>query len=123
MVPHTGHLTLFLVRQQRSFASGLLAAGLGAFLVTPLDVVKTRIQTGGSGYRGIGEALCKIYDGEGVRALFRGASCRVMVMAPLFGIAQMVYFIGVAEKLGIGQGGGPNALYNFRSPFALLKTA
>ncbi|CAJ0563058.1 unnamed protein product, partial [Mesorhabditis spiculigera] len=99
-----------------SFASGLLAAGLGAFLVTPLD-------TGGSGYRGIGEALCKIYDGEGLRALFRGASCRVMVMAPLFGIAQMVYFIGVAEKLGIGQGGGPNALYNFRSSFALLKTA
>lgn len=39
----------------------------------------------------------KILRQEGVKALFKGAACRVMVMAPLFGIAQMVYYIGVAE--------------------------
>jgi solute carrier family 25 glutamate transporter 18/22 len=39
---------------------------------------------------------------EGPSALLKGAAARVMVMAPLFGIAQMVYFIGVAEYfLGI----------------------
>jgi solute carrier family 25 (mitochondrial glutamate transporter), member 18/22 len=31
--------------------------------------------------------------------LFKGAGCRMMVMAPLFGIAQMIYYIGVAEFL------------------------
>lgn len=36
---------------------------------------------------------------EGPQALFKGALCRMMVMAPLFGIAQTVYYIGVAEKL------------------------
>ena len=36
---------------------------------------------------------------EGPAALFKGAACRMMVMAPLFGIAQMVYYIGVAEKI------------------------
>lgn len=41
----------------------------------------------------------KILINEGPRAFFKGAGCRMMVMAPLFGIAQMVYYIGVAEFL------------------------
>lgn len=41
----------------------------------------------------------KILKEEGLNALFKGAVCRMMVMAPLFGIAQMVYYIGVAEFL------------------------
>jgi solute carrier family 25 (mitochondrial glutamate transporter), member 18/22 len=36
---------------------------------------------------------------EGWRALFNGGACRVMVVAPLFGIAQVVYFLGVGEFL------------------------
>lgn len=36
---------------------------------------------------------------EGPTAFFKGAICRVMVVAPLFGIAQMVYYLGVAEYL------------------------
>jgi hypothetical protein len=40
-----------------------------------------------------------IYTREGVPALFKGALCRVLVVAPLFGIAQMMYFVGVAEYL------------------------
>lgn len=38
-----------------------------------------------------------ILKNEGPKALFKGAACRMMVMAPLFGIAQMVYYIGIAE--------------------------
>ena len=34
---------------------------------------------------------------EGWRALFKGGFCRMLVMAPLFGIAQMVYYFGVGE--------------------------
>lgn len=41
----------------------------------------------------------RIYREEGVKALFKGALCRMLVMAPLFGIAQMVYYVGVAEKM------------------------
>lgn len=36
---------------------------------------------------------------EGPRAFFKGGACRVIVIAPLFGIAQTVYYFGVAEAL------------------------
>lgn len=36
---------------------------------------------------------------EGFTAFFKGGLCRMIVIAPLFGIAQMVYFLGVAERL------------------------
>lgn len=36
---------------------------------------------------------------EGPQAFFKGGLCRMIVIAPLFGIAQMVYFLGVAESL------------------------
>lgn len=41
----------------------------------------------------------KTYRNEGVRAFFKGGACRVMVIAPLFGIAQVVYFLGIGEYL------------------------
>lgn len=42
---------------------------------------------------------------EGPTAFFKGGLCRMIVIAPLFGIAQMVYFLGVAESL-LGQKSG-----------------
>lgn len=36
---------------------------------------------------------------EGPTAFFKGGLCRMIVIAPLFGIAQMVYYLGVAEGL------------------------
>ncbi|KOB69075.1 Uncharacterized protein OBRU01_17414 [Operophtera brumata] len=36
---------------------------------------------------------------EGPTAFFKGGACRMMVIAPLFGIAQAVYYIGIAEYL------------------------
>lgn len=87
-----------------SFCAGLTAGALACFCVTPLDVMKTRIQTMHSfpavaKYNTIGDAFLRIVSEEGPRALFKGAVCRMMVVAPLFGIAQTVYFIGVAEYL------------------------
>jgi solute carrier family 25 glutamate transporter 18/22 len=53
-------------------------------------------------YKNVPDAFLKILRYEGPKALFKGAVCRMMVIAPLFGIAQTVYFIGVAEYfLGI----------------------
>lgn len=86
-----------------SFISGLAAGAFSSFAVTPLDVVKTRMQTATKGaaveYKNVPHALAKIFKDEGPKALFKGAACRMMVMAPLFGIAQMVYYIGFAEKV------------------------
>jgi solute carrier family 25 (mitochondrial glutamate transporter), member 18/22 len=41
----------------------------------------------------------KTFKREGFTAFFKGGLCRMIVIAPLFGIAQTVYFLGVAEQL------------------------
>ena len=77
----------------------------GSLAVTPLDVVKTRLQvirrghTSEAAYNGIVDCIWKTYHNEGLRAFYIGAVPRMIVIAPLFGIAQMVYFFGVAETI------------------------
>uniref|UniRef100_A0A5S6QSF5 Mitochondrial carrier protein n=1 Tax=Trichuris muris TaxID=70415 RepID=A0A5S6QSF5_TRIMR len=85
-----------------SLLSGNVAGAAAAFCVTPFDVVKTRLQlihraTGDATYKGILDAFRRIAKEEGIFAFFKGAACRMAVMAPLFGVAQMVYYVGVAE--------------------------
>ncbi|CAH8641252.1 unnamed protein product [Dicrocoelium dendriticum] len=87
-----------------SFLSGFLAGSIGAFSVTPFDVVKTRIQTinratGERSFSSITDCFIQTVKDEGLVALFKGGGCRILVMAPLFGIAQSVYYLGVAERL------------------------
>lgn len=41
----------------------------------------------------------KILRNEGPAAFLKGAYCRALVIAPLFGIAQVVYFLGVGEYI------------------------
>jgi len=87
-----------------SFISGIAAGATCCLAVTPLDVAKTRLQTitkgaGEKVYSGIFDCLVKTCRDEGWRALFKGGACRMLVIAPLFGIAQTVYFLGVAEFL------------------------
>jgi len=84
-----------------SFASGISAGAISAFLATPFDVVKTRLQTleYKNRYSGIVDCTTKIMSEEGASAFFKGSLLRVMVIAPLFGIAQMVYYLGIAEAM------------------------
>lgn len=87
-----------------SFLAGCGAGSASAVSVNPFDVVKTRLQVlkrgqGESTYNGVFDAFAKIYRREGASAFFKGALCRVMVIAPLFGIAQTVYLLGVAERI------------------------
>jgi len=87
-----------------SFVSGCAAGSISAAAVNPADVVKTRLQLLNKGaadesYSGIADAFKKILRNEGPTAFFKGALCRMIVIAPLFGIAQMVYYFGIAEYL------------------------
>nr|XP_016926514.1 mitochondrial glutamate carrier 1 [Drosophila suzukii] len=88
-----------------SLMAGLVGGMTAAFLVTPLDVIKTRLQADSEKeFHGIVDCVQKTLKREGVTAFFKGGLCRIMVVAPLFGIAQMFYFLGVGEKiLGIEQ--------------------
>ena len=106
-----------------SFVAGMTAGSVSAAAVNPFDVVKTRLQVclktkrslvsetkmlntqvlekgaGEETYKGIPDAFKKILVNEGPSAFLKGALCRMIVIAPLFGIAQMVYFFGIAEYL------------------------
>ena len=87
-----------------SFISGCAAGSISAAVVNPADVIKTRLQllnkgVGEESYNGIVDAFKKILKNEGPRAFFKGAMVRMIVIAPLFGIAQMVYFFGIAEAI------------------------
>ncbi|KAL5010101.1 hypothetical protein ScPMuIL_012406 [Solemya velum] len=67
-------------------------------------VVKTRLQTlekaaGDRSYSGIVDCFVKVMKYEGPKAFLKGALCRILVIAPLFGIAQTVYYLGVAEYI------------------------
>uniref|UniRef100_A0A7N6BD05 Mitochondrial glutamate carrier 1 n=1 Tax=Anabas testudineus TaxID=64144 RepID=A0A7N6BD05_ANATE len=87
-----------------SFISGCLAGSIAAVTVSPCDVVKTRLQSLKKGaneetYNGVVDCVRKIMRKEGPGAFLKGAGCRALVIAPLFGIAQVVYFVGVGEVL------------------------
>lgn len=82
-----------------SFAETLAAAAIAgmpaAYLTTPADVVKTRLQVearkGQTHYRGLRDAFIKIYREEGFRALFKGGPARVIRSSPQFGFTLLGY--------------------------------
>ena len=58
------------------FCAGALAGSSAAGVVTPCDVVKTRLQVAGSTYKGVGDAFTRILREEGAAALFKGVQVR-----------------------------------------------
>ncbi|XP_029664178.1 mitochondrial glutamate carrier 1-like [Formica exsecta] len=87
-----------------SFLAGCAAGSTAALMVNPFDVIKTRLQVikkapGEPTYNGVLDCITKTFKNEGPTAFFKGGACRMIVIAPLFGIAQTVYYLGVAEWL------------------------
>lgn len=76
-------------------AAGALAGMPAAYLATPADVVKTRLQVqaraGQQTYAGIRDAARKIYAQEGAAAFFKGGVARVLRSSPQFGITLVSY--------------------------------
>ncbi|KAJ1723648.1 mitochondrial aspartate-glutamate transporter agc1 [Coemansia erecta] len=73
-----------------STVAGIIAAGS----VTPADVIKTRLQSSSQptpAYNGVVDCATRIMKSEGPAAFFKGTVPRCLTMAPLFGIALMMY--------------------------------
>ncbi len=75
--------------------SGAIAGIPAAYLVTPADVIKTRLQVqarkGETTYTGIRDAFVKILREEGPRAFYKGGVARVMRSSPQFGVTLATY--------------------------------
>jgi solute carrier family 25 glutamate transporter 18/22 len=78
---------------QYTMLSGLLSGGTAAYLSTPFDVVKTKVQRSYTTKLFILPTFKKTLSDGGLSALFVGGPQRVMIIAPLFGITLMSYEI------------------------------
>ncbi|XP_059366250.1 electrogenic aspartate/glutamate antiporter SLC25A13, mitochondrial isoform X2 [Carassius carassius] len=79
----------------RLFLAGALAGMPAASLVTPADVIKTRLQVaaraGQTTYNGLIDCFWKILREEGPRAFWKGAEARVFRSSPQFGVTLVTY--------------------------------
>uniref|UniRef100_H3DHR1 Solute carrier family 25 member 12 n=1 Tax=Tetraodon nigroviridis TaxID=99883 RepID=H3DHR1_TETNG len=76
-------------------AAGAIAGVPAASLVTPADVIKTRLQVaaraGQTTYNGVIDCFQKILKEEGFRAFWKGAGARVFRSSPQFGVTLVTY--------------------------------
>jgi len=83
--------------------AGTIAAIPAAFLTTPADVIKTRLQVvprpGEASYVNLGNCATQMYRREGLGAFFQGSMMRTLRIAPQFGISMLAYE-GLAELFG-----------------------
>ncbi|EJT80249.1 calcium-binding mitochondrial carrier protein Aralar1 [Gaeumannomyces tritici R3-111a-1] len=126
--------------------SGAIAGMPAAYLTTPFDVIKTRLQVeqrkGETSYTGLRHAASTILKEEGFRAFFKGGLARIFRSSPQFGFTLTAYEIlqtsipypgGKARELAgatgpLLGGGGVSATLSEKasvdsSPFARSRSA
>ncbi|KAM9305178.1 electrogenic aspartate/glutamate antiporter SLC25A12, mitochondrial [Gastrophryne carolinensis] len=85
-----GHIGAFQL-----LTAGAVAGVPAASLVTPADVIKTRLQVaaraGQTTYSGVIDCFRKILREEGATALWKGAGARVLRSSPQFGVTLVTY--------------------------------
>jgi len=72
----------------------VIAGGIGAVAVTPVDVIKTRFQMEGGRekYKTLRNTAVEVFKNEGgLKTLFKGSTARACVVAPLFGISLLSF--------------------------------
>jgi hypothetical protein len=76
-----------------TFLCGLVAGSVAAFTVTPADVIKTRLQSEGGveKFKNIRTAIRMTYAEGGIRPFFNGATGRLILIGPLFGVVLATY--------------------------------
>ncbi|XP_031253696.1 mitochondrial substrate carrier family protein E [Pistacia vera] len=78
------NLDLYVNSSAEGLVLGGLAGGFAAYLTTPLDVIKTRMQVQGSTvrYKGWLDAVHRIWMIEGAKGMFRGSIPRITWYIP-----------------------------------------
>ncbi|ORY19720.1 mitochondrial carrier domain-containing protein [Clohesyomyces aquaticus] len=75
--------------------AGAIAGMPAAYLTTPCDVIKTRLQVearkGEATYTGLRHAATTIYQQEGFKAFFKGGPARILRSSPQFGFTLAGY--------------------------------
>jgi len=76
-------------------AAGAIAGMPAAYLTTPCDVIKTRLQVearkGQTSYRGLVHCASTVWKEEGFKAFFKGGPARIMRSSPQFGCTLAAY--------------------------------
>lgn len=75
-----------------TFTAGAVAGSLGSGLVTPMDVIKTRVQgKQAAKYDGLVDCFKKVTKAEGFMALWAGLVPRMVVVGALFGVSMLAF--------------------------------
>lgn len=87
----TGKLTSGDPTAVQAVVLGIVARSVSGVSLLPLTVVKTRFESGVYEYKGVGQALRKIYVSEGAKGLYSGLTATLFRDAPFSGIYLMIY--------------------------------
>ncbi|KAK4508288.1 hypothetical protein PRZ48_002026 [Zasmidium cellare] len=97
--------------------AGAIAGMPAAYLTTPCDVIKTRLQVearkGDTTYTGLRDCARKVFQEEGFKAFFKGGPARIVRSSPQFGFTLAAYevlqgllpFPGEGEPKDVGPRG------------------
>ena len=94
---------------EQNLALGAVSGMLAAVIMTPVDVVKTRLMTGG-GSGGIVGTFNSIIREEGAATLMKGVVPRVVFLAPLAAMTLSLYEAYGRRLVGTRLGVDPKSL-------------